>query len=214
MSSLISKYKKYRKAGIELNSKMMDTLDASFIEAFKILGIVEIIDGKNTVVIDEGEDPLLSDFSLFDFKYDDGKNTITRYKESIGGKNEVENEILEAMMYARSSLFEIIKTDPKNNTVVLRDVLDEPEEITIIDVGFSQSAPVGGLLFARIIPFDEFNMTSGASFAFLGGMKSYLLRAYKRQMKKAMKKRHDEVLNRFVVFFHLNREVGAEVMYQ
>ncbi|MBI4316908.1 MAG: hypothetical protein HY675_00340 [Chloroflexi bacterium] len=85
-----------------------------------------------------------------------------------------------------------------DHSLTLRDLLSEREDVKLTDVGFSQTAIVGSLLFLRVVPFDDFNMTSGIAFVFPDDLESYLLRKYKKLAKKVPSE--SDSTKRFVSF--------------
>jgi len=213
---MILKYKKYRKVGIKLNAKILKNLGDTNVltESFQPLGVVENFEGEPTVIIDEGENDALSDYVLYELKSTNGKTLAANFKENSPPTKSLEKELLDSMIMAKTSLFEVVSVDIENNTLELIDLLNEGKSVTIIDIGFSKTVVVGMIFFTRILSFNDFNMTSGANFLFPMHLKSYVRKSYKRNMKKAMKKRKDEALNRFIVFFHINRDVGLPIEYK
>ena len=85
-------------------------------------------------------------------------------------------------------------------------MLNGGEDISIIDIGLSESASCDILLFLRIIKLQKFNFTSGAYMVFLGNHLEYLLRRSKKFAKKL--KMEDESIKKFISYFNLNRTEG------
>jgi hypothetical protein len=207
--TLIEKYKTYRNVGMELNHKIIDSsLDHDLLKkSAKLLGIIH----EGTIVFDsEDEVSVLMDFTLNEYKVNN-KNTIEIYREKIGWQNEIEKDILDALLSSYTSLFKVTSISENENTLRLHDVLNKKDNIKLIDIGFSKSSVPGLLLFIRLVQFEDFNMTSGISFVFNGDLEKYLLRRYKNLSKKV--KADSDSIKRFVSFFKLNKTDGMEVMY-
>ncbi len=204
--NLIGKYKKYRKTSMQLIDKILDSYINRDIMQYsgELLGIWD-----NGVLIfdDENEIDVIMDFVLNEYRINN-KNFIEIYRDEVGWRNKREKEILEAFISAYTSLFRIVAISESENTLILHDILNKKYNIKLIDIAFSQTAFPGLLFFIRLVPFKDFNMTSGISFVFPGKLKKYLLREYKRLSKKV--KSNNESVRRFVAFFKLNRIYGIE----
>ncbi|MBL8193178.1 MAG: hypothetical protein JNM06_05105, partial [Blastocatellia bacterium] len=159
---LIEQYKNYRETTkILINKKVIKNLSQNaFTNAARILGLVQ---GEKTLVFEsENEMSYLMDFTINEYK-EEGKTAIEQYKSAIGWENEAEKEILEAACSSYTSLFKIESISKENHTLTINDILYFKGKIELIDIGFSQSAKPGFLIFTRILPFKNFNMTSGIS---------------------------------------------------
>ena len=208
--AIVEKYKTYRKIGMELNHKIIDTcLDRDVLmKSARLLGIVH---GDTLIFDSECEMDVLMDFALNEYRVNN-KNAIEIYREKIGWQNEIEKDIMDALLSSYTSLFKIISVSEAENTLLLNDILNEKDNIKLIDIAFSKSAIPGLLLFTRLVSFKDFNMTSGISFVFPGGLEGYLLRRYKKLSKKV--KSDSDSIKRFVSFFRLNKIDGIEVRYE
>ncbi|RLF33140.1 MAG: hypothetical protein DRN07_03330 [Thermoplasmata archaeon] len=207
--TIIEKYKTYRKIGMELNHKIMDScLDRDVLmKSARLLGIAR---GKTLIFDSEDETSVLMDFALNEYRVNN-KNTIEIYREKIGWQNEIEKDILDALLSSYTSLFKVTSIYEAENTLLLNDILNKKDNLKLIDIAFSKTAIPGLLLFIRLIPFKDFNMTSGISFAFPGDLEEYLLRRYKKLSKKV--KTDSESIKRFISFFRLSKTDGIEVGY-
>ncbi len=208
--NIIEKYNLYRKTGMEMNHKIIDAClerDA-LTKSGKLFGILE---GNTLIFSSDDETSVLFDFALHEYRKNE-KNAVEAYKEKIGWQNETEREIIDAYLSSYTSLFRISSIIEKESQLILENLLNKKDVIRLIDISFSKTARAGLLLFTRIIPFGDFNMTSGAAFAFDGCLEEYLLRKYKKISKKIESK--DEALKRFVSFFKLNETDGLEVWYK
>lgn len=205
----VKTYKKYRKAGMKLIQKIMDTSLARdvVIASAKLLGIAR---GEVLIFDSEDESSVLMDFALNDYKVNN-KNTIEMYRDTEGWENETEKEILDAHLASYTSLFKIASISKQDHSILLNDLLNK-EDITLIDINLSKTAVPGLLVFTRIVPFKEFNMTSGISFAFHRHLEQYLLKRYRILSKKV--KSNDKSVKRFVSFHKLSKTKGIEVRYR
>ena len=208
--TLVEKYKKYRKIGMKLNHKIMDNcLDRDTLKkSAKLLGIIH----KGIFVFDnDDETNVLMDFALHDYRFIN-KNVIERYREKFGWKNEIEKDILDALSASYTSLFKITSISRLENTLILRDLLNKKDDIKLIDIAFSNTVTHSGfLVFTRLLPFKDFNMTSGVSFVFPPYKENFLIREYKNKSKKI--KSDNDAIKRFIVFYKLNKTYGIEVSY-
>ena len=208
--SLVEKYKKYRKIGMKFNHRIMDKcLDRETLKkSAKLLGIIQ----KGIFVFDsDDETSVLMDFALNDYRFVN-KTVVERYREKFGWKNDIEKDILDALSVSYTSLFKVTSISRAENTLVLNDLLNKKDNIKLIDISFSNTITHGGLLvFTRLLPFKDFNMTSGVSFVFPPRMESYIIRNYKVKSKKI--KSNNEAIKRFVAFYKLNKSYGMDVRY-
>ena len=145
------------------------------------------------------------DFCLFEYQIN-GKNLWQRYQEEVAAPSEIEAEIIQASLLAYSSLFTILETDPEHGSVTLLDLFNDGKEIKIIDINLSETAEDGFIIFTRIIPFADFNMTSGIFCVFPENAERSLLKKIKIMMKKV--KSEMESVKRFVAIFKLNKKIG------
>ena len=125
-------------------------------------------------------------------------------------ENQIEENILDALLKSTTSLFKITNIISQKNTLVLTDLLNiNYEPIEIIDIGLSQTAVAGFLIFLRIVPFSDFNISGGLGFAFNNEVEEYLIKEYKHLAKRV--KSSSESLKRFVAFFKLYKRYGLEI---
>ncbi len=209
--TFIKKYETYRKIGMELNHRIIDScLDRDVLmKSAKLLGIVG---GGDIFIFDsEDETSVLMDFALNEYRLNN-KNTIEVYREKMDWRNEIERDILDALLSSYTSLFKVTSISESENTLLLDDILNKKGNIKLIDIGFSKSGMPGLLLFIRLVPFKNFNMTSGIAFVFPGELERYLLRRYKKLSKKV--KSDSDSIKRFISFFRLNKTDGIEVRYE
>ena len=106
----------------------------------------------------------------------------------------------------------MIAVSGSDRTLLLRDLLGKRGEVKLTDIHLSETAVVGILLFLRVVPLADFNMTSGVMFVFPGGRDDYLLKRYRKLGAKAPS--DVDAMKRFIAFFWLNRTEGVEVGYK
>ncbi|MGK7894945.1 MAG: hypothetical protein AB4372_15325 [Xenococcus sp. (in: cyanobacteria)] len=104
---------------------------------------------------------------------------------------------------------EVIEVNPTEARISLENLLGEPKQVQIIDLGLSQTGQPGLLSLTRTIPFSDFSMTSGMFAIFPAHSEKTLLKRYKSKMKKV--KSNKESVQLFVTFFKLNRTEGLEI---
>lgn len=211
-------YQEYRKSLRDLHTTLAKTLPRNKImDSAKILGLV-----RNQTLIFDDEDQIgvVMDLAIYESLQGE-ETTLDLYKASHepenevedDTENEVENELLIAMSNSKSSLFEIIAVSPEEHKLVYRDLLQPgTDELVVTDIHFSQTARVGTVVFSRIIPCMEFNMSSGVAFPFESGLKQYLIKRHKAVMKKVQS--GDELTRRYVAFFKLYRSEGIPTAFE
>ena len=67
-------------------------------------------------------------------------------------------------------------------------------------------------MFTRLLHLKDFSMTSGLGFIFDPNHKDYILTRSRKMQKKI--KSGDASVDRFVVYFHLNRSDGMPILYK
>ena len=203
---LINEYKQYRNIGKDFTQRMIEkfTEEENLLVVGKLMGIVQ---GKTFVFDSEEEANCVMDFSLYEYKVK-GKSILQRYKEEKPDLNDKEAKLLEAQLDAYTSLFKIIETEPLLGSITLADLFNDDQEMKVLNINLSRTARAGLLIFTRIIPLPDFNMSSGIYFAFPENSQRSLLKRYKIMRKKV--KSNSESAQRFIAFFKLNRKEGLE----
>jgi hypothetical protein len=208
-ATVVGEYKMYRRINIALNRKIMNaclTRDVVMASA-RLLSIAR---GENTLLFEtEDETGILMDFALNDYRVDN-RNTVEIYNDTIGGKDEIEKELLDAFIASSTSLFKITAISEEENTLFLSDLLTE-RDVSLLDIGLSTTSDPGFLLFVRLVHLKHFNMTSGVSFAFPGHLETYLLEKYTLLTRNVAS--DSESVKRFVSFYRLSKTKGIEVSY-
>ena len=195
---------------MDLNHKIIRTTlrKEHFLEAGRRLGILRegILVFRN-----EDETSVLMDFALNDLKTDD-KTVVQMYRDKTGGLKDIEKEILSALISSYTSLFRVDSISASDNILYLSDLLNNRTDIGLIDVGLSQSAIPGILLFIRLVPFKSVFMTSGISYVFCPALEETLLRKYKKFSKRVDVIR--DPAERFLFFFKENEVHGMDVRFE
>ena len=208
---MIEIYKQYREKQMVLHSKILKSAvnRERLLEAASMLGMLW---KKDQIVMErEEERDLFLDFNVYE-RIENNKNAVDIYSENNKVEDEIEFELLEDMKNSKTSLYKIKSIDKERNILYLEDVLNGGENISIIDIGFSQSAICNMILFLRIIKLQKFNFTSGVAMACSGNHLEYLLRRGKKFAKKL--EIEDESLKRFISYFNLHRTDGLETVFE
>ena len=145
--SRLDRYKMIRALGRELTNQMMKHIPRFItMQAAKSLDIV----GPKGVLVFDRESP--------DYQ------RLTKEEQAI----------VEGMTTAYYSLFEVLRVDPSQGALEVRDLLGE-ETYTIIDINSSRTATTGYLLAGRIKQVEGIYMTTGAICPFYVEHKANLL---------------------------------------
>ncbi len=182
---IIEKYQTYRKAGMELTHKIIHScLDRDILmKSARLLGIVH----EDILVFDKMDEiNVIMDFALHEYRVNN-KNAVEIYREKTGFENEMEKEILDALLLSYTSLFKVASISSAENTILLNDILNKKDNIKLTDIAFSKTA-------------------------FPGGTEEHLLKRYTKLSKKI--KSASESIKRFVIFFRLNKTYGIEVRFE
>lgn len=158
-AELVDRYKRFRKINRKLHSSLFNHLPEKAInECAKKLGI-----SKSGVFVfqEEHEMDVLMDYCIYDY-YESGVNAVSRYMaEHPPVPNSDEYTVLKAMS---ESFYTLVQVEYVIETVGVQacDLLSN-REFPLVDIGFSRTAMDGTVIAARIIPFEDFVMTSGAA---------------------------------------------------
>jgi len=204
---ILKKYKEYRETGKILNQKIIDRyVDREILSlSGKYLGLIK----KGVCIFnDESDTVSLMDFAINECRIN-GKKAVELYNEKVRIDNAIEAEILNGLIKSFTSLFKIVTIKRGEKKLILDDVLNNIDPIELIDIGFSQTAIPGALIFLRIIPFADINISGGIGFLFHGISEEILLKEY-RQIAKRVKS-SEESLKRYVAFFKLYKRYGLQI---
>lgn len=211
--SLVGKYKTYRKAQVNLNVIIINTCLGPdiLIKAARLLGIARGPKGDTIILDDEMHADILMDFAIHEC-ISGSMSVAGAYREKVGRQTVIQQEVLESLLSAYTSLFRIVSIDKSRYIITLHDVLNDKSDLELVDVGFSGTAMPGQLMFTRLIGFKDFSMTSGVSFAFTADKEGYVLNHYKKLARKVDS--NNESLKRFVAFYKLSKICGCKTRFQ
>jgi hypothetical protein len=206
----LERYKRYRAVGQELNTNILsDCTDReAILESARLLGIER--DGDAILYDGESDMTVHYEFLLNEYRQND-QTAVEKYYDQDQWETETEQTILEALLEAETSLFKITDVDDADKHLVVTDLLNDGDEISVTDVTLSETAEPDVLLFFRLVPYDEFNMTSGVSFPFPADKEDRLLREYEQRTNHIDS--HPGALQRFVAFFDLYHDYGIHIQY-
>jgi hypothetical protein len=156
---MISRYKRLREVGRELNSKLVKRLSKDVLdEGGKKLGILQ---GGTFVFNSEDESSILMDYCIYDVRRK-GRNAVEQYLiDSAADPESDEMVCLRVMQHAIYSVFIVESVDPGLG-VTVRDVFSN-KTILIVDMGFSNSAVPGLILASRLLFHEDFAVTGGTA---------------------------------------------------
>lgn len=205
----ITDYRAIRESGKEIGGEIfkyaIDSNKHDLISAAKLLGFW---DGKMMVFDSENDSETLMDFIVFE-KFTSNLPAYKRFQMSNPNLNDLQLENMNGILNNYSSIFEVKSIDLIGNTLVLEDLLDASrKEYVLMDIGMSKTARSGLILYNRLIPLRDINMTSGVSFIFEKIYKDKLLSAISlAAFKKRRKLTSSEM---FILMNERNRQWGME----
>jgi len=215
MDNKLERYREIRSAGTKLvNNKLIRFIVDNYskelvIGSAKKLGMLE---GKKTIAFDNEDDTqYIFDFAINEMKIE-GKSVIQLYKEKIDVQDEREVEFIAAMENSYTSLFRVVNTSPEKGLVFIKNLLGDGKNIRLTDIGLSQMKDKDLLIFTRILPFKDMNITSGMSCCFDSSYEIKLITAYERNLKNNFS--HNESEERFLFLYNAFREIGIRTMLQ
>ena len=153
----VERYKECRAAGRALNMALIKQLPKAAVpECGKKLGIFK---AGTLILNNDDEIAVLYDYCLYHYRRD-GKNAVERYRENSPPPPEsAEAALLEAMLKAYYSVFEVVAVHPRQGAR-LKDLVGG-ETLDLLDISLSETAAPGLVLVGRILPLPDFNMSSG-----------------------------------------------------
>jgi hypothetical protein len=205
---IVTKYQKYRIYCRDFVHEIVEEVadKKSLQKTAQIMGVWQ----SNRVRLKaESEMKFVMDCLLFEYETK-GKKTFTLYQEQHPELEPIAVEILGAMAHNFMSLYRVIQVDRSAAIVTLKDLLHESaEQVELLDIALSQTASIGVLLFTRLLPFADFNMTSGMYAVFPADTDKMLIKRHQVLMQR-VKSPHESV-KQLVAFFKLNRAEGILV---
>ena len=163
----------------------------------KLLGVLR---KKQLMLESENEINLIVDFAIHDY-YVEEKNAVQLFlEEHQSAFSPEETEVVQALLNSYTSLFAVEAVDQSKCTLELQDCLNPDLAPAILtDIGLSQSFDPELLLFTRVLTFENFNISSGAAFAFDFEIAEVLLKRYAKKLQKFPKLPEDT--KHFLCFF-------------
>ena len=163
-ANILPIYQQLRQAGRSLNHKLVETLSKETLkEGGRRLGIL-----KDGILVfgSVDESAVLMDFCIYNV-YRDGRNAVQRYLETSpppAGSDEA--TILSAMQNAYYTILQVTGVERGIGVTVLDTLRDDVNFLA--DVGLSSSVPKGVLVAGRVLRFEGFLTTGGASLPITG----------------------------------------------
>ncbi len=159
-ADLLPAYRHLRQISINLNHKLVESLSKETLdEGGRRLGFLK----KGIFVFDtEEETAILMDYCIHNV-YVDGRNAAQRYMEETPPPPRGSSEmlVLDAIQHAYYSIFRVESVE-RGVGVKVRDAL-RGNEAFMMDIGLGNSAQIGVTFASRVIPFEGFLMSGGAS---------------------------------------------------
>jgi len=153
---ILGRYRRMRSASRELNHTLMDRCKPPVKEAAEDLGVLV----NDTIVLDLDRMPVVMDYAIHHCR-PDGRNVVERFAAEHRPSPASDTEaVLAAMQQAFFSLFQVRDVVEGVGVRVL-DILRNREHF-LADVNLSQSTVEGVVLASRVLPVEDFIMTTGA----------------------------------------------------
>lgn len=153
----VERYKQARAAGRELNMALVKELPKAAVpECGKKLGLVK---AGTLILNNDDEIAILYDYCFHHYRRD-GKNTIDRHLlNAPPPPGSVEQAVLDAMRASYYSLFRILEIHPRQGAR-LEDLVGGGT-VDLLDISVSETGEAGTVLAGRVLPFQDFSMSSG-----------------------------------------------------
>jgi len=205
----INEYLKIRETGKNLAYKILN-FDKDGKNAMLYAGtLLDFWNGKAMVFDKEEETDVLMDFLIYE-KNKHGQKLIDQFYDSDFELTDLEEEIAEGQVNYHCSLFEIVKIDKSNSTLILKDLLNnDMADFILMDMGLSQTGKTGLLIYTRLIPIREMNMTSGVSFGFESRFKERILNDISLERLKKHRKLDSTEL--YILMHKKSKQYGIDI---
>ena len=206
---IISDYIRIRKIGTDVNGRILESHTAkdAIMKAAKEFGVLH---AGMLIFNDENDTAALMDFILYEYT-NKNKRLIEIFLDAHPELTEEESELLDAMLDARFSLYEIQTVSAVNASLQLFDLLKEVQ-VKVIDTGFSTTGVKGFLIATRLIQISEAEyMTSGVAYVFKPSMRDKI---FLEISKAKLRKRNLTSRDLFILFRQLNRIFGENVLLE
>jgi len=158
-NELVHRYKQFRQITLKLHSALPKYLSKrAFDKCGKKLGIMR----NDTLIFDDEQDmAVFIDYCIYDYR-ENGVNAVSRYlADSKAETDSDEYRVLKAMSESFYTLVQVEDVLPGVGVGAI-DLLGE-KKFLLIDMGFSATAEQEVIIATRILPFEDFVMTSGAA---------------------------------------------------
>jgi hypothetical protein len=200
----LEQYQQLRKIGLFLSQELPKkyALQDAIPRIIRLFGIGQ---GRNIILESEEEFNFIIDFYLHEYE-EHNQTPLERYRADTPQADELTVSYLDAAKASYTSLFQIIEIDSEHGNLTVKDLLNPPAILTVLNVNLSRTAMPGLVIFSRLLPYAEFNAFSGMFAAFATEERA-LLKRYK-VMKNRIKSDRESV-QRFVALFKLNRTLGV-----
>lgn len=156
--ALVNQYKQYRQITRKLHGILPEYLSK---QAIDICGNKLGIMRKGTLIFNDEQDmAVLMDYCLYDYR-ENGVNAVSRYlTDTVIEPGSEEYKVLRVMSESFYTLVQVEEVLPGVG-VRVNDLLGE-KQFLIVDMGFSETGQPEVVIATRILPFEDFVMTSGA----------------------------------------------------
>jgi len=205
----IDKYRAIRESGQELSGMIFkyatENNKQAIISSAKLLGFWN---GKMMVFASENDSETMMDFMVFE-KSTQNDAAYQRFYRSCPTLDELQQVNMNGILHFYSSVFEVKSIDHKGNTIVLEDLMDAGREVyQLMDIEMSKTVPAGFIIFTRLIPINDVNMTSGVGFGFNRIDRDKLLSAISLAEFKHRRKLTKTEL--YILIHEKNRQYGVQ----
>jgi len=209
-------YLRLREASYRLvNEKVLPAYLGDAVEfAGSSLGM---LDGKVLSLQTQDESAVLMDHAIFNYRVE-GRNIVERYGEAHGEElTSLERKWLVGAEQSRHTLVLIAEAIPGLG-MTAHDVFWD-EQLLIVDLNFSRSKVVGLTLATRLIPVDDYYITSGAALPIVSHYAFLEIGEYLRRTRLDLNKIKDlapdraTLLEAFIIRTLLDEQSSERVRY-
>lgn len=205
----IDEYLNIRETGKNLVSKILNFDEDGRNAMLHAAKLLDFWNGKVMVFDKEEEADVLMDFLIHE-KNKYGKKLIDLFYDSDFKLTDLEEEIAEGHVNYHSSLFEIVKIDKSNSTLILKDLLNKDiADFILMDMALSQTGKTGLLIYTRLIPIREINITSGVSFGFQSMVKERILSDI--SLERLKKRRKLDSADLYILMHKKSKQYGIDI---
>lgn len=207
-----SDYVGLRKKIQAIHDKILEEMPKDKNVIYKAASQFDMVEGDAIALESQDDLSYLLDYLLYE-KCLRGRPYLVDYYESDIELTLEEEEIIENMIEAHSSIFEIVEIDRLNKSILLKDLLTKEKNLyQLIDFNLSQTATKDLVLATRLIKVVDYYFTSGASFVFPGNKLSRLM----SDLSFARFKKRGKFLSGdlFVFLYKKSKDYGINVRTQ